>query len=140
MSNVLIVDDEKYIRDDLREYLKKKKFSTFKASSIGNAKKKIKEKPLDFAIIDLNLDSTSEFGGITVFRFIKEHKPKIKIIILTAYPFDDVKEDLRKELKGEKEPEKILDEIKAGYVWKGGNKNYITAIQEKLIELTHGNR
>jgi ActR/RegA family two-component response regulator len=135
MSSVLLVDDEKHHLEDLGKRLEKKNFSIFTAKTISNAKKIIKDKKLEYAIIDLNLDSTSEFGGINIFRFIKKYKPEVKTVILTAYPFDDVKEGIKKELKKEKEPEKILKNIEADYVWKGGQANYITAIIEKLEEI-----
>ena len=135
MSTVLIVDDEEHIREDLKKHLKKRKYQVYTASTVEDANKIILSEELDYALIDLTLDFTSEYGGIKVFTFVKEKQPKVKPFILSAYPFIDVKEELKKELKEEEESERILQEIEEDYISKGGKKNYIEAVLEKLEEL-----
>lgn len=138
MSKVLVVDDEEQIRKDLEKYLRRMNNAVYTAKTVEEARKIVLCKELDYEIIDLKLDFTSEFGGIKVVNFAKKNQPKIKTLILSAYPFADVKELLRKELKElneENEPEKILKEFEDNYIYKGGKKNYILAILDKLEEL-----
>jgi DNA-binding NtrC family response regulator len=134
MTSVLIVDDEKHIREDLGKHLRKKKYEVYTASTVEEAKKIISHKELDYAIIDLKLDFTSEFSGIKVFVFNQNNKPNIKSIALSAYPFKDVKEQLKKEVEEKGEPETILKKIEYNYIHKGGIQNYIIAILNKLEE------
>jgi CheY-like chemotaxis protein len=135
MSKVLVVDDEPQIREDLNKHLGKKGFAVYTASTIEEARKIILCEDLDYAIIDLKIDFSTEFGGIKVVNFAKRNQPKVKTLILSAYPYKDVKEQLKKELKGEPDSKKILKEIEQDYVSKGGEKNYILAILDKLGEL-----
>ncbi|MBN1348478.1 response regulator [candidate division KSB1 bacterium] len=137
MNKILLVDDEKHILQDLGNQLRNRKYAIYTVSSLEDAKKIILCENLDFAIIDLKLDFTSEFSGIKIVNYAKRNRPEIKTLILSAYPFEDVKEQLKQQLSGQIEPGKILDEIEKDYISKGGKKNYILAIIEKLEELKH---
>ena len=134
MSTVLVVDDEEHIRKDLDKRLGMSNYIVHTASIIEEARKIIMCEPLDYAIIDLKLDFTSEVGGINVFNFVKRNQPKVKTIVLSGYPFEEVKGHLKKELKEEQELEKILKEIEMDYISKG-DKNYIRMVLKKLEEL-----
>ncbi|NIM17856.1 MAG: response regulator [Candidatus Aminicenantes bacterium] len=140
MSKVLLVDDETHILRDLGKHLRKWKYEVYMASTVEEARKIISCKSLDYAIIDLKLDFTSEFGGIKVVNYVKKNQPKIKPIVLSAYPFEDVKDQLKEELEKEHEPERILKELEKNYIWKGGKKNYILAILDKLDALGKNNK
>lgn len=135
MSKVLLVDDEKHIREDLGTALGEENYIAYTVSSVEEARKIILCEALDYAIIDLTLDFESEFGGIKIFNFAKRNQPKLKPIILSAYAFKDVEEKLKKELKGEYEAEKMLEEIQVDYISKGGGENYIDAVLDKLKAL-----
>jgi CheY-like chemotaxis protein len=132
MERVLLVDDEKNILEDLGKHLRKKNYAVYTASTIEDARKIILSEELDYAIIDLKLEVTSEVGGIKVVNYAKRNRPKIRTIILSAYPFEHVKEQIGSDLKNEPDKAKILAEIEEDYVSKGGEKNYILAILEKL--------
>lgn len=129
---ILLVDDEPHIREDLGKRLKGKKYAVYTASDVEEARKIILTEDFDFAIIDLKLDFTSEYGGIKVFNFTKRNHPKTKAIVLSGYPFEEAKNQIKKELKGEHAPEKILKEIEQDYIYKGGDQNYILAVLNKL--------
>ena len=88
MPTVLIVDDEKHIPRDLSVFLVKGGYTPYPAHSVEEAKKVIDDQPqLDYAIIDLKLDNQSDFGGIEVFRQVKQRHPQAKIIMLSANLF-----------------------------------------------------
>jgi len=134
---VLIIDDEEHIRNHLAAFLKKD-YIIYTASSIEEGKKEINNKRLDYAIIDLKLDDISEYGGIKLFRFLKQNKPEVKTIILSAYYLtEEVEEEFKNQLNEEADLEKLFNEAKNNYISKGGEKNYILAVLEKLKTLNY---
>lgn len=137
MSNVLIVDDEKHIRDDLRYHIKKRKYSVYTAHTVERARNTILTKELDYAIIDLKMDSLSEVGGIKLINFAKRNQPKLKTVVLSGRPFSEAKRLLKKELKGEINLDEIIKEIKNDYIHKGDptKQSYILRVLDKLDEL-----
>jgi CheY-like chemotaxis protein len=135
MKKVLLVDDEQHIREDLGNELREIGYAVHTAQKVEEARKIILSEELDYAIIDLKLDYTSEVGGIKVVNFAKRNQPKLKAIILSGYPFEQVNEQLRKKLEEESDPGKILKEIEEDYIYKGGEQNYIDAVLDKLKEL-----
>lgn len=137
---VLIIDDEEHIRKYLKEYLESN-YTVYSVPTIEKAKVLIEKQKLDYAIIDLKLDNTSEYGGIQVFQFLKRRQPDVKVIILSAYYFDeDVEEEFKRHLKEETESTKLLKEARKNYISKGGEKNYILAVLEKLKSLDRENQ
>lgn len=134
MSTILIVDDEEHIRADLGKHLRKRNYKVYTAPTDAEAKKCISSEALDYAIIDLKLD-IADFRGIEVFNYLQKNKPNIKPIILSSYPFGDVKEQLKKKLKDEDEPSSILKKIEEDYIYKGSAQNYILAVVDKLKKL-----
>lgn len=135
MKTILLLDDEKHIRRDLGKRLRRKHYAVHTASSIVEATKIIKSEKLDYVIIDLYLDFSSNCGGFQAFIFAIRHQPWTKAIILSAYPFEHVKHDLKDQLKGEIHLAKVLEEVGRDYIQKGGGENYILAVLEKLTEL-----
>lgn len=133
MSKVLVVDDEKHIREDLKKHLVKENYEVVTASTVEEARKHILCEKFNYAVVDLRLEAVSwEFAGIKIINFAKRNQPKIKTIVLSGFTFDDVEKALRKELEDEIDSEKILEEIKRDYILKGGKENYITAVLDKL--------
>ncbi|NIM17854.1 MAG: response regulator [Candidatus Aminicenantes bacterium] len=135
MKKVLLLDDEKHIREDLGNELRESGYAVHTAEKVEEARKIILSEEIDYAFIDLKLDYSSEYSGIKVVNFAKRNQPKLKAIILSAYPFEQVKAQLRKELEEEIGYEKILKEIEEDYIYKGGEQNYIDAVLDKLKEL-----
>lgn len=137
MNTVLLVDDEEHIRRDLRKRLENKQYLVHTAASPENARKIVLSEELDYAIIDLTLDFTYEFGGTQLVSFVSRIQPRVRTIVLSAYAFEDVKGQLQRQLDGEPGSEQVLAEIESNYVSKGVDKNYITAILDKLEALVH---
>jgi len=121
---VLVLDDEKHIRQDLSKHLEKKRYGVCTAETVEEANKIIKAEIIDFAIIDLKIDHSSDYGGIKAIENINKIQPKTKIIILSAHAEVTAKEA------------KELETISyVGYVHKGGPENYILAVMDKLEEI-----
>ncbi len=85
MEKILIIDDDRSIRETLTNYLKKQDYQIFSA---GNGIKGIetveKEHP-DLIITDIKMPS---MNGFEVLKRVKEFDPQIHVIIITA--FDDM--------------------------------------------------
>ncbi len=80
-NKILIVEDEKNIRDYLVEAFKDANYKTVSTGDGAEALKIIKEDNLDLVILDLGIESIS---GETVCIEAKRHNPHLPIIILTA--------------------------------------------------------
>ncbi len=84
--SVLIVDDEKIMRDSLKDWLKDG-YKVTVAESGEDALDLIKKQNFDVMVIDVKLTGKS---GLQVLKEVKELKPHIKSIIITAYPSIDL--------------------------------------------------
>jgi len=78
---VLIVDDEAILRESLGEYLK----DTYQVVTAGTGEEAlelIEKQDFDILVIDVRLPGKT---GLQVLREVKESKPYIKSIVMTAY-------------------------------------------------------
>ncbi|MBI5574580.1 MAG: response regulator [Elusimicrobia bacterium] len=87
MKKILIVDDDKEIRELISETLKKEGFSSVLAKDADECFKKLKENkhsPPDLIILDLNLPGVS---GWDVCKILKKEKETqtIPVIMCTGY-------------------------------------------------------
>lgn len=80
------MEDEPTIREVLTEYMKMQSYRVTCAEDGGQALKLLKEQPYDMAVLDIMVPGTS---GLEVLRYIKEHRPEMASIMLTA--LDDEK-------------------------------------------------
>lgn len=87
MANILLLEDEKNIREVLVEYLKVSGATTFEAEDGNKAVEILKSEDIDVAVLDIMVPGMS---GIDVLSFIRDN-PKTKnigVIMLTA--LDDI--------------------------------------------------
>lgn len=82
MKNILIIEDDKKMRDGLVELLTEEGYSVESAENGQLGLDKIKKKDFDVALTDLVMP---EMGGMEVLREIKRIKPKTCVILITAY-------------------------------------------------------
>jgi len=80
--SVLVVDDEKIVRDSLKDWLQEG-YNVATAETGEEAIEVIKNRDFDVLILDVRLTGKS---GLQVLNEIREIKPQIKVIIMTAYP------------------------------------------------------
>ncbi len=78
---LLIIEDEKSLREDVIEYLTENKYSCDFASTVKSGMMKLTETKYSCALVDLGLPDGS---GIEVVEFIKSKYPEMGIIIITA--------------------------------------------------------
>ncbi len=79
---VLIVDDEAILRESLRDYLR----DTYQVVTAGTGEEAlelIEKQDFDILVIDMRLPGKT---GLQVLREMKESKPYVKSIVITAYP------------------------------------------------------
>ncbi|MCK4906036.1 MAG: sigma-54-dependent Fis family transcriptional regulator [Spirochaetes bacterium] len=82
MFSILVVDDEKLIRDLLRDYLAKNGFKVDTAVDGIDALAKYESNGYDLVITDLNMP---ELDGIGLLKQLKAVSPDISVIVITAY-------------------------------------------------------
>ncbi len=85
-KRVLIVDDEKVMRESLRDWLKDS-YEVTTAETGEETIEMIKNQDFDALIIDVRLTGKS---GIDVLKEVKQIKPQINSIVMTAYPSVDL--------------------------------------------------
>ena len=114
MYNLLIVDDEKIIRDGIYELLSMEdslELNLFSASSAIEAEQVLEERKIDIVLTDIRMPRMS---GIELFDVIQERWPHCRVIFLTGYSEFDyvykVQKHARYILKAE-EDEKIITAV-----------------------------
>ncbi len=87
LQRVLIVDDHRMFREGIRSRLEREPDIQVvgEAASGAEALKLVQEKNPSLVILDVRLPDMS---GITVARLLRKQWPALKILVLTAYDFD----------------------------------------------------
>jgi len=80
--NLLIVDDERSIREACREVAQSLGFTTFVADSAEHAYRLLETQVFDAVLLDLRLPGA---GGLDALRRIKERRPDSLVIVVTGY-------------------------------------------------------
>ena len=120
---VLVLDDEPGIRGDLLKHVRNAGFEVCSAGTVEEANHTIKAENIDFAIIDLKVDYSSDYGGIKVIENVNRRRPDAKVLVLSAY-------ELTPEVKSQ------LDKVRYdSFIPKGGARNYIRAVIDDLQRL-----
>jgi DNA-binding NtrC family response regulator len=82
LANLLVVDDERAIRDGCREAAQSVGYHAFVAESAEAAYKVLDAQSIDVVLLDLKLPGT---GGLEALRQIKSRRPDAVVIIITGY-------------------------------------------------------
>lgn len=94
VSKILIVDDEKSIRDFLSTFLKKEGYTIVDTASTGEeAIEKIKQDSPRLVLLDIKLP---EMDGLDVLRAIKKIDTRIGVVMITAFPDIKIAEEAMK--------------------------------------------
>lgn len=83
MKPVLIVDDEPIVRESIRDWLRDAGYEVYTAESGEEALTLIEKQDFGIIVIDVRLPGKT---GIRVLSEVKQQKPQIKSIVITAYP------------------------------------------------------
>ena len=87
---ILVVDDEPIVRESIKDWLSDAGYDVYTAESGEEALELVRKQDFSVLILDIRLPGKT---GIRVLREVKELKPKIKSIIITAYPSVDLTEE-----------------------------------------------
>ena len=121
MYSVLIVDDEKMIRDDVYELLamdENLELDLSAAASAIEAQEIMEQRKIDIVIMDINMPQMS---GLELYDVVRERWPYCKVIFLTGYSDFDYIYKVHKHAK---------------YVLKADEEeNILIALQESIEEL-----
>lgn len=94
MSKILIVDDEKKIRDIYRKLLTLEGYDVFEAEDVPAATRfLVNDEGIKLVLLDINIPQVD--GGI-LYRLIRMLDAKIKVIVTSAYPLEDQKQKIIK--------------------------------------------
>ncbi|MCX8085006.1 MAG: PAS domain S-box protein, partial [Calditerrivibrio sp.] len=88
--NILLVDDDETLLHSIESSIKNRGANVFSAHDYWAAVDIISKNDIDVAVIDYKL---GEETGLDLYKFIKETYPKIKVILISGYPKDEIKKD-----------------------------------------------
>lgn len=80
--NILVLDDELRVRDEIKEFLEKRKYVVHLTEKPSNAFALLEQVKIDIAIVDIKLP---EMNGIEVLKIIKEKYPEIEVILISGH-------------------------------------------------------
>lgn len=82
LLNLLIVDDERSIRDGCREVAQSLGFTTYVAENAEHAFRVIETASIDVLLLDLRLPGP---GGLEILRDVKRRRPETVVVVITGY-------------------------------------------------------
>ncbi len=82
LLNLLIVDDERSIRDGCREVAQSLGFTTYVADNAEHAFRVIETASIDVLLLDLRLPG---LGGLEILRDVKRRRPETVVVVITGY-------------------------------------------------------
>ena len=80
--NILVIDDNLTVCLMLKSWLVKKGFSVETATSVTEAKQKVKEQPFDLILSDIRMP---EADGFSFLSWVKKYDSDILVIMMTGY-------------------------------------------------------
>ena len=83
MPNILIVDDEEYVRRFLRGVVERLNHKAVEAGDGKDALEKFRQESVDLSIVDVNMP---EMDGIVFLEEVKKMDPNAVVIMMTGYP------------------------------------------------------
>jgi DNA-binding NtrC family response regulator len=92
-QKVLLVEDEKIVRESLRDWLIEDGYDVECVDTGEEALARIKQEEFGVIVLDLRLPG---IDGLQVFEQAKELKPETKGVIITAYPSKETLDKARK--------------------------------------------
>ena len=82
LLNLLVVDDERAVREGCRDAAQTAGFNTFVADSAEHAYKVLDTQNIDIVLLDLKLPGAS---GLEALRTVKSRRPNAVVVIITGY-------------------------------------------------------
>lgn len=94
-KRILVVDDEKTILLSLAYALKSDGVEVITCNRTEWAEKALQGYYFDLVITDIRLSKTGSDEGLDILEFTKKRHPNAKVIVMTAYGTDEIRERAR---------------------------------------------
>lgn len=88
MNSILIVDDEREIRECYSELLGNEGFAVFKAPNAIAANEILKKEKIDIVLLDLKMPGV---GGDDLYDVLRSFHKEVRVIVTSVYPLDEQK-------------------------------------------------
>src|SRR6266446_5349785 len=95
-KRILVVDDEKTILLSLAYALKADGVEVITCNRAEWAEKALQNYYFDIVITDIRLSKTSDREGMNILELTKKRHPNSKVIVMTAYGSDTIREDAKR--------------------------------------------
>ncbi|HXM62574.1 MAG TPA: response regulator [Terriglobales bacterium] len=92
-DRILIIDDDDQLVDAYTEYLSQRGFQVDCAQELEEAQTLLAYFPYSVVVTDLRLSKLG-FGGLDLVKHIREQSLPIRIIVITAYGWPELKSEL----------------------------------------------
>jgi DNA-binding NtrC family response regulator len=92
VKKILVVDDEESILFAFSKILMRPHIEVHTAQTLNEALALLQKNSYDIVIADLRLSGTANFEGFTVITAVTETQKECKIIVMTAYGDEKIKE------------------------------------------------
>lgn len=96
MKKILVVDDEPTILMTLSHVLSGKGTIVITSSRIEEAEEALSRYTFDLVIADIRLSGMYGIEGLELLSYVEEVSPSTKVIIMTAYGSDEMKDEAYK--------------------------------------------
>ena len=93
---VLIVDDEAAVLDAARDYLGAYGFRVDTAQELEEAEALLSTTQFQLVIADVRLTGMQGREGLELLRFIRQHCPSARVIVMTAHSSHDLEREARR--------------------------------------------
>jgi DNA-binding NtrC family response regulator len=93
-ANILVVDDNNALAEGIADVLDAKGYHVSVANDGFAALDLVRKDPFDIVLMDIRMPG---MNGVETYRGIKEFRPKIKAIMITAYSVEDLVEEAMQE-------------------------------------------
>jgi two-component system response regulator (stage 0 sporulation protein F) len=82
MPNILIIDDQPYLKKLFSDDLKEEGYRVMSAGDAKSVRGFLEDSKPDLVLLELSLDG---FEGWSLLRYIKSKEPDLPVLIVTAY-------------------------------------------------------
>ena len=89
------MDDEKSICLSLKEYFSLTGYAVDTAADVEDAERLIDAGRYELLIQDIRMGVKEDFGGFQIIKFARAHRPKMRIVVLTAHGTREVENEAR---------------------------------------------
>lgn len=93
MAKILLIDDEEFTSGLIKSYLEKRGYEVAMAHSGADGLNAYPKENPDLVLLDLGLP---DMNGREILKDIKAKMPKIKVVVISAYKEQHIRDDIAK--------------------------------------------